>query len=557
MKGRFVQSSFRLFVDAMTPDVVEAACDADKLIDWGNVLRVDLLCNEQPKCPICLEEDVVVPKITKCGHVFCMSCFMRYILIMSQDNGKHIQRCPVCKADVELNDLVSVRFQMTRAVQVGDRTSFILANHEKSSTIMRVPDPADVLGQEVSSIRDHHLTLPTEQDVGWYFSRFVHMERSEFARILSREVEGLQYYRRHKLRAREIELLPSIDAAVTFLKAQRGGLHEESDTCDPCESRGKPSHMTSVDSSCYYVCVPSNVAELFGISFAAYSDKFPEASAQHDSNDAIDVSVLFPELQDEADKHLMEGQTEIKVDADVESDCAKTTSSSNLLLVEPQKLLEADIAPHIMSLYQMIDGSLVFLDPFFTKLLLQEHGGYSSLPTVLQDVQIERLSELSITAYIRRKHRFLAHLPLGSQVALVEIDLRSHLSRETKVLFAEEFMQRKELQKTEERQSRREAKHMSARAAAAEKQFYQSLNIRQPFQPASAASSSATAVDPADEEEESSEWEHHVEPIEDQVSEVLSKALRSQAESGGTQTSGGAKKKKGRAAKATKVRLFG
>merc|ERR1719240_89788 len=205
----------------------------------------------------------------------------------------------------------------------------------------------------------------------------------------------------------------------------------------------------------------------------------------------------------------------------------------------------------------MIDGSLVFLDPFFTKLLLQEHGSYSSLPTVLQDVPIERVSELSITAYIRRKHRFLAHLPLGSQVALVEIDLRSHLSRETKVLFAEDFMQRKELQKTEERQSRREAKHMSARAAAAEKQFYQSLNIRRPFEPASAASSNATAVDQADEEEDSSEWEHPVEPIEDQVSEVLSKALRSQAESGGTQTSGGAKKKKGRAAKTTKVRLFG
>jgi len=416
---------------------------------------------------------------------------------------------------------------------------------------------ADVVGQQVGSLRDDTLTLPTERDFGWYFSRFVHIERSEFAHILSGELEGLQCYRRRMLWAREMELLPSIDAAAAFLRKQHARLHEESDTRDPCETRGKPSHITSVDGSCSYVCIPSSIEELFGISVAASSDKVLQASAQHDSNDAVGLSVLSPELEDDANELLKESQTETKVDTDFESECAKTKSSSNLLLAEAQKVLEAAQEPHIISLYQMIDGSLVFLDPFFTKLLLQEHGSYSSLPVVLQDVQIERIKELSITEHIRRRHKFLAHLPLGSQVALVEIDLRSHLSRETKVHFAEEFMQRKELQKTEERQNRREAKHMSARAAVAEKQFYQSLNMRRTFEPVTAASSSATATDQADEEEESSDWEHPLEPMEDQVSEVLSKALRSQAEGGGTQTSGGRKKKKGRATKATKVRLFG
>jgi len=309
--------------------------------------------------------------------------------------------------------------------------------------------------------------------------------------------------------------------------------------------------------------------------------------------------------------------------------------------------------PRTISLYQMIDGRLVFLESFFMKLLLHEHGGYNSLPLVLQDIRIERLIELSITDEIRRRHKYLAHLPLGTQVKLAELDLRRHLSQGTKEHFAEEFQRRKEALKAQEKQNRKKANRMSARAAEAEEQFYQSLNITRTYEPVmvptaqdfqfsldgtmnelaassagggegdeddgrtgptmaekikeqmahaarapnhfpslcggagsppqavtnapapwgmkqernEAPSSSSAAVAPsssstavagrADAELESSEWGYPVEPIEDQVSEVLSKALQSQAEGGNEQSSGAGKKKKGRAGKVTKVRLFG
>jgi len=638
VKGRFVQSSFRLFLDATTPDVAEAAFDADKLIDWENVRRVDLLCDEQPKCPICLEEDVVVPKITRCGHVFCIPCFMRYFFTMSEYNGKLTQRCPVCKADVEPNDLVSVRFQMTRALQVGDKTSFILANHNMSSTIMRVPLPS----QTVSLVREDVLRLPTERDIGWYFSRFVRLEPSEFALILSTEVESLRSYRHHVLGIGDRELLPSIDAAVALLEIQRVMLFGKSDALD---SDGNPSF---VNWCCSYVYVPSSVEELFG-DIAATSDELLMVRDHDDKIDTVGVDALSPEFQDAVKDNLKEGETlneplgegEIEIEANPESEWPETENPSTSVVTRQES--RAAGKPRTISLYQMIDGRLVFLESFFMKLLLHEHGGYNSLPLVLQDIRIERLNELSITDEIRRRHKYLAHLPLGTQVKLAELDLRSHLSQATKEHFAEEFLRRKEERKAQEKQNRKKANRMSARAAEAEEQFYQSLNITRSYEPVivptaqdfqfsldgtmnelatsstgggegdeddgrtgptmaekikeqmahaarapnhfpslcggagsppqavthapapwgmkqernEAPSSSTAVAGRADAEWESSEWGYPAEPIEDQVSEVLSKALQSQAEGGNEQSSGGGKKKKGRAGKVTKVRLFG
>merc|ERR1712176_902828 len=86
-----------------------------------------------------------------------------------------------------------------------------------SSTIMRVPLPS----QTVSLVREDALRLPTERDIGWYFSRFVRIEPSEFALILSTEIESLRSYRHHVLGIGDRELLPSIDAAVALLEIQR------------------------------------------------------------------------------------------------------------------------------------------------------------------------------------------------------------------------------------------------------------------------------------------------------------------------------------------------
>lgn len=93
---------------------------------------------------------------------------------------------------------------------------------------------------------------------------------------------------------------------------------------------------------------------------------------------------------------------------------------------------------------------------------------------------MERLHEVTMTEEVRKRYRFLAHLPLGSPAWFAEVDLRGHLSRETKELFAEDFAKRRQQRAKEKAKSRREERHSKHMAAVEEEQYYASLNLRQP-----------------------------------------------------------------------------
>ena len=53
--------------------------NANKVLEWNAIELV--LCPLQDKydCPICNEKEIVAPKITKCGHIFCFPCILQYL----------------------------------------------------------------------------------------------------------------------------------------------------------------------------------------------------------------------------------------------------------------------------------------------------------------------------------------------------------------------------------------------------------------------------------------------------------------------------------------------
>ena len=58
-------------------------------------------------CPICMEHinDMICPRITKCGHVFCWPCILQYLEFEKEHNWK---RCPLCFDPVYKLDLKNV-----------------------------------------------------------------------------------------------------------------------------------------------------------------------------------------------------------------------------------------------------------------------------------------------------------------------------------------------------------------------------------------------------------------------------------------------------------------
>jgi RING-type zinc-finger len=65
--------------------------------------------NDEPSCPICLCE-LVCPRITKCGHTFCLSCLLRHVQTYSANNPYHDVKCPCCALPILVSDLRTVIF---------------------------------------------------------------------------------------------------------------------------------------------------------------------------------------------------------------------------------------------------------------------------------------------------------------------------------------------------------------------------------------------------------------------------------------------------------------
>ena len=57
-----------------------ARCDADRSVDWADVVSVESCSPTPPACPICLEDTPHVAQVTPCGHTFCFGCIARHLL---------------------------------------------------------------------------------------------------------------------------------------------------------------------------------------------------------------------------------------------------------------------------------------------------------------------------------------------------------------------------------------------------------------------------------------------------------------------------------------------
>mmetsp|Transcript_34240 Transcript_34240/g.107466 ORF Transcript_34240/g.107466 Transcript_34240/m.107466 type:complete len:743 (+) Transcript_34240:146-2374(+) len=480
-KGRFVQSAFRLYVEKITPDVAEAALNPDSLVRWESVHRVDLLCEQLPKCPICLEVDMIVPKITKCGHVFCAPCVMRYFMCLTDYNGKKYQRCPVCNEQVCPEELTSARFEGSKALRENDRASFVLAHRDVTSTVVRL-SPAAAAGAVSPALPEDEghacsslplaspssagggdpLQLPSRGQPGWHFSRLLRLQPGEAARLLDYELEALRSFRMVASSDGEKEILPSIDAAMALTRKQRVRT-ESGDSPAPAAAAAVGCEGTAAED----LLLPAPAADL-----PDEGEADDDATSIADAGEAGDPG---PGPSGSAVASPAAGPSSASPAPDGASSSSPGLTASN------PAVRSGGGRPHIMSFYQAADGRLVFLEPFFTRLLLHEHGGrWDGLPAVLENLRLERLQEITVSEDARGRHRFLQHLPLGSVAQLAEVDLRNLLGQDTKNHFAEEFLKRRQQRKKEQIRTRKEERISKSRAAEEEERYYQALNLTHP-----------------------------------------------------------------------------
>jgi len=104
--------------------------------------------------------------------------------------------------------------------------------------------------------------------------------------------------------------------------------------------------------------------------------------------------------------------------------------------------------------YQSASGAPIFLHPLDIRILLSHFGSYASFPDNIA-VPIPGLSEGTVDYELRKRCKYLAHMPAGADVVFVEADLESVVGKEALAGFEGALRARKSRRKEKEKKDER------------------------------------------------------------------------------------------------------
>uniref|UniRef100_A0AAQ5XPA0 E3 ubiquitin-protein ligase RNF10 n=1 Tax=Amphiprion ocellaris TaxID=80972 RepID=A0AAQ5XPA0_AMPOC len=106
------------------------------------------------------------------------------------------------------------------------------------------------------------------------------------------------------------------------------------------------------------------------------------------------------------------------------------------------------------------DCQQMFLHPVNVRCLLREYGSLEASPDSITATVVEIVGH-TVTEEIRRRHRYLAHLPLTCEFSICELALQPPvLSKETLDTFADDLEKRKRLRQKKARDEKRREKRI-------------------------------------------------------------------------------------------------
>ncbi|KAJ3564021.1 hypothetical protein NPX13_g7992 [Xylaria arbuscula] len=367
-KARFVHANYR-FIVSPTGDYRSQAADADKHLDWSDVLQIIASSKSQAtSCPICFCEPVAA-RMARCGHIFCLPCLMRFMNSTNDDEPSprkeaRWKKCPICDDSFKLSEVRPVRFyegQENPLPGVGEDVVLRLMVREAGSTLA-LPDEGF---SDVANI---------SEDVPWHFAASV----MDYARIM----KGTNQYIIGQF-AREIEDL------------QRQAQEDE-------------------------------------IQFGVEEGDWPQRAIR-----AIGTAM------DKVKEQVLEAN----------SVAALATSKSK----QPakQRFHFYNAPPHL------------YLSPLDIRILKTKFGDFSNFPSTLLP-RVEHISTgHSVDDTLRKRAKYLAHLPQGCVVSFLECDWTDIVPPEILETFADDLERRRKSHRDKAAQEDRERLQAERLEAAA------------------------------------------------------------------------------------------
>lgn len=465
-KERFVNAQYR-FVMNPTGDYTVHFADPDIFFQWEDILQVIIprtsafalttpisggvreLDEGLTSCPICLSPPVV-PRMTKCGHVFCFPCILHYLSMSDTSNWA---RCPICFNSVHERQLKSVKWHEP---STGYQKSLIPGISSPSAVREDDEDPATSPTLRMRLIQRPHITtlalprsptwpselLPPHQapfhflpDV-YNFSKFMLATPEYLIADLSRDLEALASERLSLVAMKDDLSLLFIDAAEEKLRHQ---ISKASSLESPHLSSAVMKARTQCEELERHSILTTNRIESRNI----VSSDVPV--------DFLAVRSLPPftsSLSAAAGPHALAAGSEASL-------LSRTHKPRRNLNPPPP-------TTQTYYYYQAASGLPVFLHPLDIKILHSHFKSYPSFPDDIT-IRIESAAEGSVNEDLRKRCKYLAHMPEGADVVFVEADLESVVGKEGLKNFEGPLKQRTARRKEKEKRDDR------ARARAEEK----------------------------------------------------------------------------------------
>ncbi|EIW65957.1 hypothetical protein TREMEDRAFT_21230, partial [Tremella mesenterica DSM 1558] len=475
-RERYVQANFR-FVLKPTEVLSYGAhsADPDISLHWPHILQVLVptfsafsvaqghvpIERQGRMCPICLSKPVA-PRMTKCGHIFCFPCILHFIRLSEIPK---FAKCPICGDTIQEGMLKSVRYLEPEPPQegtVGDMKpseqhlpsctdDLHVANSPRGNLIhMRLVQRPQMTTMALPS----SLTWPSESlpplTAPWYFlpdvlaySRFMLASPEYMLAELQRELDELQA---------EWDLLRGDELGRDFVRVAREKVQRQ---VMKVHGELKTSSVEKDERRCRemwneVVAVPSPRRPVNPSNFQFFNNH-PEVSKLGDSSGSnhqdnekglskVDSEVIPPNrpVQPNPMPHLA---------AQMQVGGGKKNRRRN----PPINPISQAPSYHF---YQSSLGANVFLHPLDIRILLAHYKSYSLFPPRISFSSSGFDSE-TMTEELRRRAKYLGHLPLGSEVVFVEADLEPLVGKETLGMFEQplkaRYTKRKERTKKEDR----------------------------------------------------------------------------------------------------------
>jgi hypothetical protein len=419
-----------------------------------------------PRCPICLEQPPLCPRVTTCGHVFCYTCLMRYLSYaeehhLQKDSGKVVKKCPVCSELISLDTCKSVEWRVNREIRAGQILNFDLIKRMKGSVIPVKAIHSDDNGSTETELFPIHGSPDAE------LCKFNIASDVQIRNLLNREQNELQ----HSLSTSATAGIAHDKEELSFLRAALREIEKRKTAWDSFLSdhanlnilkqqiNGHPVRESPLKVATNKEFLSQSKSPSFTISaeLEAFGDQDEEEEGKKEISQEIDDNYDddgVDELSDDSP-----GTPEYDEDGNIISEQKKKQKMNEVYVMtrsQYQKGKNQELDSYYY--YQLSDNQMVFLHPLNIRCLIHEHqGDFTKFPSRIRAKVIE-VEPTELIDSLRKKIGVLSHIPLYCQFYFVEVDLlyNRYISPATREYFAVDFQNREKKRRDSQRRKARE-----------------------------------------------------------------------------------------------------